>query len=184
MGRDFFEKYITLDSSACGYWGGIHILERPSRPPDSSACGLQDWLRLRPAVTSQSHWKLGFRLSIPEKPWVNGPIEVDVGLDGSPLGPDGIVGIGRCAEHPGECKFPIDKEKAFAIARKAGLEDGIDRWLAFLKWQIEPHPGFVWIVINTTSIRLKPSFLKTGRMIVIDANSGSVLCFRRSDLVE
>ncbi len=184
VGREFFENYITLDSSTCRYSPGIDVLlERPSRPPDSSACGVQTWLRLRPAVTTRPHWKVEYRFSMPEKPWASGPIEVDVGLDGSRLGPDGILGTGNCAEHPDECKFPIDKEKAFAIARKAGPEERIKRWDAFLQWQIEPYPGFIWRVINTTSILPSRSVLSTGREIVIDASSGSVLCFRRHDLL-
>lgn len=142
VGREFFENYITLDSSTCRYSPGIDVLlERPSRPPDSSACGVQTWLRLRPAVTTRPHWKVGYRFSVPEKPWASGPIEVDVGLDGSRLGPDGILGIGNCAEHPDECKFPIDKEKAFAIARKAGSRRASKDGMPFSSGRSSHTPG-------------------------------------------
>jgi hypothetical protein len=78
-----------------------------------------------------------------------------------------ISGVPNCVNDPKECVF-IDKASAISIAKSAGLETGIEEWKISFHWFAGNSKTFVWTVSNT----LRKA---SGKVVVIDANSGTVI---------
>ena len=119
-------------------------------------------------IIEKPYYLLTYTFKIPEKQFVNELIEIGIDIDGN------IVREWGIPDNPDECEFPVDKAKAIGIARDAGLEEGIKEWETDFHW----HDGlktYVWAVRNTLSASsVGEPYEESGKVIIIDANSGEV----------
>ena len=152
VGDDFFRQYFT-PQTVQPYPPEARCSEQPDACTDEVRRGYS-------AVT--------YRFRIPEVPWVDETIQCNVDVNGLV---SNVYGVPNCAKDRGECSFPYDEAAAEAIAERAGLEPGIEKWRYHFHW----HHGlrtYVWVVSNTLSRRKSSG---EGRLVTIDANDGRVL---------
>ncbi len=117
------------------------------------------------------YYRMIYRL---EAPHVGSrPTYIDFALD-----PEGNLvegyhhsGLPDCVSTPEECAFSIDREAAQQIAANAGLAEGVRPWETRFRWSSE-FETFVWFVSNTV---FRDGSRASGRIVLIDANSGDVL---------
>lgn len=183
VGKEFYERCLSLDSAHCLHWVEAAATPKPSRRHSS---GAPDTL-VTPVGTSAPspgprpdrmggvHWSLAYRLRAPTAPWVREIVWFDVDSTGAHAGTRGFMGLSDCVHHPEECTFSIDVGAAQDIARITGLRAGIKPWTASFQWH-EDVPGscYVWEVRNTLKIDSN-GLSKHGESMLIDASTGQVL---------
>ncbi len=164
VGEEFAVAHLPLDST-----GSVWV---PSYKPDSAVVAHMSpsWRATR--APEEAHWTLSYRLRMPNRPYVHGTVTVDVDSMGRPVGERGIVGIGECARHPEECRYSVDSTAAVMIARKGGLEPGVEPWRVRFGWVAPPTPRYGWSITNV--IR-RAGYQSEGREWIIDANSGQIV---------
>ena len=158
VGEDFFSKYITLNSNLSRY-----------NPPDELC--IQNPGSCAPYL-EKSNYYIVYSFKIPEKPYVDELIELTVDGEGNVIE---AWGVPDCIINPNECDFPIDEAEARQLAKNAGLEEGMADWELSFHWYGGNLSTYVWTVQNTLSEH--PSgepYLASGRVVVIDANSGGI----------
>jgi hypothetical protein len=163
VGEAFFDSCLTWSPEASCF--------RPLQSP-SDACrvNIPDWLRCPRYVVI-------YRLRIPERPFVDEVVVVNIKEDGGWFKDAAFdEGLPDCVSHPGECEFPIDREAATEIAKEAGLQPGITPWRADFLWSGRKYGTYVWQVENTLGD-------SHGDLAIIDANSGDVLCMTYWEIV-
>ncbi len=116
-------------------------------------------------VIEKPYYLLTYTFKIPEKQFVNESIEIGINVDGN------IVREWGIPNNPKECEFPIDEAKAIEIARDAGLEEGIKEWESDFYWHGGDLKTYVWAVRNILSTEPHE---ESGKLVIIDANSGEV----------
>lgn len=136
-----------------------------------------DYAKLHPDIASSPCFRMCYRFSVAESPWVDGRIEFFVDGMGHLLPDTRVDGIPDCVHQPSECVFPIDKAEAFRLAKRAGLEEGLRPWEASFHWIRASAKDlvsgtYVWSISNTRYVSIRR---KGGDTIVIDANSGKVV---------
>ncbi|MCX5799776.1 MAG: hypothetical protein NTX17_00050 [Candidatus Eisenbacteria bacterium] len=161
MGAQFRRDSVRFDRA--------RSLAHPILPPD--------FVRLHPDLASLPWFRMCFRFSVPESPWVDGNMEFFVDGRGHLLPDTHVDGIPDCVHQPSECVFPIDEAEAFRLAKEAGLEEGLRPWKASFHWLRVGDKDlisgtYVWDVSNTRDVSLTR---EGGDAIVIDANSGKVV---------
>ena len=112
VGEGFCQRYIVFDQEASK--------SNPEGPGDFP--GLHPHLAVKPS------FKLVFWIRIPDKPYVQGRIQLLVDGKGELLPDMRVYGLPDCVDHPGECHFPIDQSVAIDLAQNAGLEEGLAEW--------------------------------------------------------
>lgn len=154
VGIDFFRNYLALDSTLCSFQ---HVVLDHPHPK-----GLID---------QEPHWVIAYTFRIPEKPFIDQHVSLNIGLDGTlrPFPMRHTIAIPDCVQEPRECEFPIDEAAAMEIARKEGLEPGLKSWKAGFTWHGDY--GFIWGVRNTLSSE-KQGCIESGKTVTIDANTG------------
>ncbi len=157
VGQDFFNKYITY-AKGTYFLPDQYILEHP----ESGAEFLQ-----RP------YYLMEYSLKMPERPFVDELIQFAVDTNGNVISQDEVTGVPDLINNPAEGNFSIDQNQAVQIAKNAGLEVGIADWTASFHWYGGDLKTYVWAVQNTLQKGKDP--LASGRVVVIDANSGEVL---------
>ncbi|KPJ59796.1 MAG: hypothetical protein AMJ46_09915 [Latescibacteria bacterium DG_63] len=163
-GERFCRDNIRFDRSASQVLSGL-----PS--------GMAEAIRAHPELAWMPCFRMRYRLSVPESPWVDGRIEFFVDKTGHLLPGLPVIGIPDCVHDSSECRFPINKARAFQLARKAGLAEGVRPWEASFHWKAgsatDPAFGtYVWSVSNTTYASGRS---EGGQVMRIDANSGQVV---------
>ncbi len=164
VGEDFAATHLPLDSTGCVYV--------PAFKADSAVVAHLDAHTRATRAPEEAHWTLTYRLRMPDRPYVQGTVTVDVDSTGRPVGERGIVGIGDCARHPEECGFSIDSTAAVTIARRGGLEPGVEPWRVHFFWAAYPTPRYAWVIQNTTR---SVQYHVEGQIWFIDANSGEIV---------
>lgn len=176
-GKDFFERYITLDSNACRPRdidekkasvapaigrGGTHTPE-PVLPP-------------RIVSGKPGGWMLAYTLRVPMKPWVRGNISFDVDSAGARVaGHLGFSGLSDCVHNPEECTFSIEQGDAEEAARRSSFKAGLTAWTVQFQWQAVAQPSsYAWVVSNTLYQR-PDGCSGSGQSMLIDASTGKIL---------
>ena len=152
VGREFFSKYLSLDSSECASMRGRWIRRSEWEP---------------------EHWAMAYALRMPARPWVRGTIRIDVDSSGAILPGHAVEGIADCARHPKQCDFSVNESMAREVATRAGLEAGIGSWEVGFQWITAPRPCYAWVV-RTTLVDGSDEE-RGGRSAIIDAASGRLL---------
>lgn len=181
VGKEFFERCLSLDSAHCTYWIDATPTPKPSR---SHPAGGPDTLA-HPVGTSPPspgplpdrmegvRWSLTYHLRVPTASWVRENVWFDVDSTGAHAGARGFMGLSDCAHHPEECAFSIDESAARDIARRAGLKTGIKPWTISFQWEGAPESCYVWEVCSTLKIDSN-GLSKHGESVAIDASTGKV----------
>ena len=182
VGKEFFERCLSLDSAHCVYWVDATA---PPKSPRRHSSGAPDTLATpvgtsppspgpRPDRMDGVRWSLTYHLRVPTAPWVRENVWFDVDSAGGHVGARGFMGLSDCAHHPEECTFSISELAARDIARMAGLKAGIKPWtVSFQWWEAAPESCYVWKVSST--LKIDPNGLsKHGESIAIDASTGQV----------
>jgi hypothetical protein len=152
VGETFFDSCMTL------MWARFEPLD----PDHIDRGNIPDWLR-------SPRYIVLYRLRIPEKPFVDEVVVVNIKQDGGWFKDTADdEGLPDCVSNPAECEFPIDEDAAIEIAKKAGLQTGVKPWKADFRWRGRKYGTYVWEVENTLSDT-------HGEAVLIDANSGAVL---------
>jgi hypothetical protein len=136
-----------------------------------------DFAKVHPEIASGPCYRMVFRFSVGESPWVDGRIEFFVDGSARVLPDLRVEGLPDCVNQPLECVFPIDRAEAFRLASEAGLEEGLRPWEATFHWMGKTvHDSisgtYVWDIANTRQASPRG---ERGDRILIDANSGEVL---------
>ena len=122
-------------------------------------------------------WTLEYKFRVPDAPWGTGRARCTIHADSTVSALRERIGVPNCVVNPHECEFGVDQQKAFQIARDAGLEPGIEPWQPWFMFDSKART-YVWWV---TTILSKSKYHETSRTIFIDANSGKVV--RREPIV-
>lgn len=181
VGPAFAAKYLSLDTNdttSTQYFGEI----TPDMHPGT---GTGRTLKLPRAVGPKLPvWVFRFRFRDPMRPWIDEQVSVTLDPKGD-LTPKrdaagrflpnaGIDGIGDCARDSTLCVFPIDRDDAIRIARESGLEEGLMPWTISFHWFHSEDGRFIWTVSNTLTEN-REECTQSGKIIVIDANTGVIL---------
>jgi len=155
VGETFFDSYITWRPELSGFKPLV-------RSDNALRLNRPDWLR-------SPRYVIVYRLRIPEKPFVDETVVVNIRADGGWFEDTAYdEGLPDCVSHPEECEFPIDEQGALEIAGNAGLEPGRKPWEADFRWFGREHKTYAWEVRN----ELAEGF---GEVVLIDANDGTVI---------
>lgn len=161
VGEDFFKKYISLDYTHSRYW-----LPDEFCIQNLSSCAIH---------LQEPYYDMVYSLKIPEKPYVAASLGFPIDTKGNVINVENYAsGIPECVTHPEECIFPIDEMQAIQIARDAGLEEGIRKLETSFHWFAGDLKTYVWTVSNMLYKSSVPSHEASGKIVVIDANSGKV----------
>jgi TonB family protein len=181
VGRDFFEKYITLDSDHC-YLSPVTVnAGHPSvrsiagRADNAEAAPAQPPVRLPRLGGNSPRWALEYKLAVPSKPWVKGNVSFEVDSAGAWAGGVGFYGVSDCVHHPEECTFSIEREWAVETARHARFGVGLKEWTVQFQWQAVVQPSsYAWVISNT--LYLGPDGCSgSGQSLIVDASTGKIL---------
>jgi len=116
-----------------------------------------------------------YSFSVSDLPGTDLPVEFFVDVAGNLISEVGIDGLPDCVHDRTECVFAvIDQASAISIAEEAGLEPGLEEWTTHFHWYGGEFNTYVWTVENTLTID-KSTGESSGRTVLIDANSGTVL---------
>ncbi|MCX6736981.1 MAG: PepSY domain-containing protein [Candidatus Parcubacteria bacterium] len=152
VGKDFFNKYISLDYSESKYSEADKFcIDNPN------SCS---------TIFQKPYYFMVYLFKITGKPYINESISLNIDTNGNVID-EADIAISDCINNPIECEFPIDARQAIEIAKTAGLEQGIKEWETSFHWFAGDLKTFVWTVQNSSSEY-------NGRTVVIDANSGKV----------
>lgn len=140
-----------------------------------------------PACT---HYQLSYRLKVPDKPFVDYFFSFEMDGHAHLIHYDRLpycienheacvlslekLPLPNCVHTAEECGFPIDGLQGREIAKRAGFEKGMREWKTYFTFY---NKTFVWIVRNTLFANSTGG--ESGKEMVIDANSGSVLETRK-----
>jgi hypothetical protein len=119
-------------------------------------------------LSPDKRYRMVYTFRIPEKSWIDETIEFALDSVSSIVLESSTYGIPECVSIPSCCVFGIDSVTAIGIARQAGLEDGIKPWQVTFYWFGGNIKNYVWGISNTISEW-------SGKVVVIDANSGVVI---------
>jgi hypothetical protein len=117
-------------------------------------------------LAPRSEQTIEYQLSVASSPWVD--VRIRVERDSS--GDLAVRGVPDCVADPLECVFAVRASHALAIAREAGLPDGVAPWRVDFGWDGK-FQTFAWSVCMT---HVEGSH---GECVSIDANDGRVLGF-------
>lgn len=163
VGQKFFDSYITLDSINSKFsLPDSFCVKNPSRCAD---------LNLIP------HYRMVYKFIIPDNKYVNAFIEFVVDTCGIIVPSGGLGGIPKCPNNDCWGIFPIITiDKAVAIARENGLEQGIKEWVIKFHFYYGTFNDYVWEIKNTlTEDKSSPNQYKsTGKGLLINASDGSI----------
>lgn len=127
------------------------------------------------SVEVPSGYFLAYKLSMTEKPFVNGSIRFTVDSSGNVLTEKEISGIPDCILSPENCEFNIDEQQAINIAKENNLEVGIKEWRNSFMWSSD-YNKYVWQILSTLKESIGDfGYRGNGSEIIIDPNSGEVL---------
>lgn len=161
LGKAFFAKHARFEPTLSSY----HEAE-PTCLEVPSGCA---------AYLLKPYYQLAYSFTVPDLPGVvlSGGFTLDAA--GNLVPEVEIDGLPDCAHGPGECSFTVlDAASAVSIARQAGLEPGLSEWRTHFHWYGGEFHTYVWTVENTLTAD-EFSGQSSGRSVLIDANSGSVL---------
>lgn len=160
VGSDFFESYVSMNEESSQYYpADDYCVEFPGE------CS---------AFLQEPHYLMVYSLKIPEKPFVDGLIEINLDENGELISEVEPSGVPNCIEEPTECEFPIDEARALEIAKEAGLEEGIKEWgVGSVHWYGGDLDTYVWGISNT--LREDDDGSAGGQAVIIDANTGEVM---------
>jgi hypothetical protein len=151
VGQDFFNKYIKIDYDQSKYH------------PEGAA------------FSQRPYYLMVYSFKMPEKPFIDELMDFAVDTDGDVILERDVMGIPDGINNPTECIFPIDEAEAIQIAKNAGLEDGITDWETSFHWAGGAFKTYVWTVENTLAATpYGQDYSASGKVVVIDANSGEV----------
>ena len=166
VGQEFFEKnYALLKERSEYYHPKLKCLINPLNCTD---------LGLYP------RYGIHYSMDIEESPFAHAIIGIDIDENGVLLR-EKYIGIPDCINNPLECIFPIDADSAKTIAALEGLEEGLLEWETTFRWYTYFHDElniatFAWLIRNTLSESGQgEGSQRSGRVFVIDANSGELL---------
>jgi len=145
VGMRFYQKYMTLDSSACRFSDGTETTRTP-------------------------HWTLIYRVRNGEGP--PNAIAIDVDGSGRRFGPQPVRGTPNCLHEPTACEFALDEEAARSAACKAGLAPGNKPWKVQFQFVYGSWQRYAWTVQSTHGDG--PCDAK-GESYTIDPDTGQVL---------
>jgi len=126
------------------------------------------------------HFGIRYSLEIEESPFAYAIIYIDIDENGV-IHKEQNIGLPDCINNPLECTFPIDADSAKAIAELEGLEEGLSEWRTIFRWYTYfddelSIATFAWEISNTLSESQQgEEFRQSGRVFIIDANSGELL---------
>ena len=155
VGETFFDSYIA--------WSPELSCFRPLRDQRNASRGnLPDWVR-------HPRYVIIYKLRIPEKPFVDETVVVNIKEDGGWFQDTAHdEGLPDCVSHPEECEFPIDREAAIEIAQAAGLRHGDGSWETDFRWYGRDYNTYAWEVRNELGEW-------HGELVLVDANNGAVI---------
>ena len=154
VGKEFFNKYYSLDKSNSKYSPADELC---IEDPESCVEYLQ-----------KPYYNIAYSFKIPGKSFINEQVSVLLDENGSAINGYETAGIPNCVKDSIECEFPIDKEKAIAIAKNAGLEKNVNDWEIAFHWRYKDPETYVWNIKNTLTEN-------SGQLILIDANTGTII---------
>ncbi|MBI2443845.1 MAG: hypothetical protein HYV42_01210 [Candidatus Magasanikbacteria bacterium] len=154
----FFRQYVTFSTQKSRlYPANEHCIKNPS------FC-LQ--------FLQKPYYLMVYSFTIPDRPFVKDQlIEFALDSSGQLIVERDVFGLPDCVREPRECKFPIDKQQALAIAEAAGLSGGIKGREAWFNWHVR-YNTYIWGVSNILSDSRDEA---NGEELYIDANTGVVL---------
>jgi hypothetical protein len=178
-------SYVLIGLIACGTSLANELETKNQAMPEEVEIVAQDLIKaklgskyntweisLYSAKRQSYSWRIEYRFGIPEVPWVQGRIDIKVYIGSYAHFLPRITGAPDCINHPNECEFEVNEDRVETIAHEAGLEDGIRPWEYMFLWD-DKIESYVWSI--TTWLDASPYGIGS-RNIVIDANSGEVVC--------
>ncbi|MFQ5640668.1 MAG: hypothetical protein ACE5IR_22030 [bacterium] len=177
VGQDFFEKNFTLipepivTQEGITYSGSHYIHPKLSCLINPSGC---NDFELNP------RYGIIYYMEVIESPFANAIIGIDIDEKGVLIREEHI-GLPDCINNPLECFFPINADSAKVIAKSEGLEDGLHEWETRFQWYSYANDEliistFAWLIRNILSESGQgEEFQQSGKLFIIDANSGELL---------
>jgi len=161
LGKAFFREHVLFQPALSSYNEAD-----PYCVQDPTNCA---------EFLSKPYYRMVYSFSVPDLPGTDLSAEFFVDVAGNLVSGAAIDGLPNCVRDRKECTFAVtDQALAIEIAEKADLEPGLDEWRTHFHWYAGELNTYVWTVENTLTID-KSTGESSGRTIVIDANSGTVL---------
>jgi len=139
FGKDFYDKNIMLSPYQYDFYMDDF------KNCDSSSVNCKGMPRIK-----EQYYKLFYLMNIPEKPYVSEIMEIYVDKNGNLIKEAENKGLINCVKTLSECIFKIDASQAGAIAKNAGMQNGVDKWQATFNWSNNTSvpKTYVWEVMN------------------------------------
>ena len=165
VGEEFFTKYLA--QNGCRYY------PREESPPAAWPSKGRQLILIPSVGPKRPFWSVEYRLRVPSKPWVDGPVSVEVDSTGSVVGR--IDGICDCVQRPSACDFSVNESTAVEAAKRAGFDPGLRPWKVQFQWvAIIPVPCYEWVISNTLHLQTD-GCSGDGEALIIDASTAEVL---------
>jgi len=166
VGEEFFNTNLAINKHKSRFYlPNEYCLQHP----DNCAAYMQ-----------HPYYQVVYNLSAAKIPLPGGMIQFCLDTTGAVIRADevGYNGIPDCIGNPGECQFPVSETQAIALARHAGLEEGIKPWTTSFYWYSGEVQSYVWAVTCTIEENKNPAmheYSASGKSVIIDANSGDII---------
>lgn len=161
LGKAFFREHAVFEPALSSYNEAD-----PYCVQDPSNCA---------EFLGKPHYRMVYSFSVPDLPGTDLPVAFVVDAAGNLVSGAEIDGLPDCVHDPKECAFTVvDEASAISIAKKAGLEPGLNEWRTHFHWYGGEFHTYVWTVDNTLTAD-ESTGQSSGRSVLIDANSGAVL---------
>ncbi len=168
-GRDIFARYFVLDSTVSGLFRGDDFYKKENTSQQMRYLAFD-------------HYLVQYWFRIPDKPWRRTRIVWNADLQGTVIPSGALDQIPQCINDPTDCKFQIDSSDAIAIAKNAGIPEGLRPIHAL--FAVLPFKGrVVWVVSSTTELRDQPLFSRD-TVYYVDTCTGEVLSRGSGEVVE
>jgi hypothetical protein len=140
-------------------WGQIRNISGVSQSPQTPPYTRPRY-SVRPEVWYRVSWDLDLGVT-------RTTVSMDIDPEGRMLNDPSRIDIPDCVRNPGECEFPIERDDALAIARRAAGCDETE-YLSHHFWWSEQYRTFAWVCSKSSDSSPRIT-------VIVDANSGDVL---------
>lgn len=128
---------------------------------------------------SAGNFHMFYKLSIPEKSFVNETMHFVIDSTGIIQDEYDIIGIPNCNDEPEECIFNLNENEIIKIAKEKGLEKGKKPWEINFGWSTE-YGRYVWHILTVNKeITGEEIYKGAGEELILSPSDGSVISQRK-----